>query len=299
MNREQNTIMAEKLSVCIPAYNEEKCIGLTLDSVFRQRGVTIDEILVGINSSTDGTKKKVEEYALRDRRIKVVDSPKGKANAWNALNARAVHKYRIFQDGDCPLVSDDVYETLLRSIGNNDIIGGSVLRGPQSLSMLMKIVSFPYRYYKAYPNLNGNLYLMNYEKTASALKRHTGSCVMPAEIINDDIFLQIMADKIALCEKVFVEHLTPVTISDQITRFHRIEIGNAALKEKYGRLYEEKFEKLSRMSRSAQMFYLFQRLTIAEKLLFPFVMPLRFILYRYIHYKVRKLQNANSYLRWK
>ena len=88
-----------KVSVCIPAYNEEDSIIKCLTSVSNQESIEIDEILVGTNLSTDRTDELVNAYAKKDSRVKVVTSLKGKANAWNALNREAKNSLRIFQDG--------------------------------------------------------------------------------------------------------------------------------------------------------------------------------------------------------
>ncbi|RST20510.1 glycosyltransferase family 2 protein, partial [Streptomyces sp. WAC04770] len=54
----------------IPARNEARFIGQTLDSVLAQ-DFTDWNLLVSDNASTDGTDQIVREYAARDRRIRL------------------------------------------------------------------------------------------------------------------------------------------------------------------------------------------------------------------------------------
>src|ERR1035437_9820650 len=53
-----------KVSVVIPAYNEEKYIGACLDSLMDQKEKP-DEIIVVNNNSTDNTAKIVKKYPVR------------------------------------------------------------------------------------------------------------------------------------------------------------------------------------------------------------------------------------------
>ena len=50
------------ISVVIPAYNEEKTIGASLESLIRQTTKEPFEVIVVDNNSTDGTVKKAQEY---------------------------------------------------------------------------------------------------------------------------------------------------------------------------------------------------------------------------------------------
>lgn len=61
------------ISVIIPVYNCEKTIAIALDSIINQTYKNM-EIIVVNDSSTDNTKKIVEEIAKKDTRIKIVDS---------------------------------------------------------------------------------------------------------------------------------------------------------------------------------------------------------------------------------
>ena len=64
------------ISVIIPAYNAERFLGETLESVSREREVSL-EIIVVDDGSTDGTLKIANEWTKRDERILVISQENG------------------------------------------------------------------------------------------------------------------------------------------------------------------------------------------------------------------------------
>jgi glycosyltransferase involved in cell wall biosynthesis len=85
------------ISVVIPAYNEEKYIGQTLESVLQNSDSSLLEIVVINNASTD----KTAEVALAFPKVRVVDEPqKGLTRARQAgLNA-AQGEILVYIDAD-------------------------------------------------------------------------------------------------------------------------------------------------------------------------------------------------------
>ena len=160
-----------KITVCVPAYNEEKYLLRCLESISMQENVEIDEILIGLNSSTDSSRELVEKYQNIDARIQIVDSLKGKANAWNALNSKARNNFRIFQDGDCVALKDS-YKQLIDGLKENDIVGASLERSVKGENLLVKIINFPKRFVRPSIVLNGNLYLLNFLKVNKCMHRN-------------------------------------------------------------------------------------------------------------------------------
>lgn len=285
----------DKVSVCVTAYNEEKNISRCLDFIVRQQGVDIDEILVGVNSSTDSTKNIVESYAQKDNRVRVVDSPKGKANAWNVLNKQARNNLRFFQDGDC-VAASDAYRKLLRELDDNDVIGASINRVTSGRSIIARIISFPRKYVRPYPLLNGNLYLMDYRKVSSSIEKRLNLTAMPGDNINDDVFLQMACPKVSVSEDIFVDIEVAGNIEEEINRFKRMCFGNLWLKQNFPQAYQEYSDKINayrkRFSKFYQLTYLFRAMSIFEMLLFIFVMPVKFVLFRYIHSRAKSTTSA-------
>lgn len=102
---------ALRVSVLIPARNEEGNIAATLKSVLANRGVTF-EVVVLDDHSTDLTAKIVAELAARDPRVRLEFAPPlpagwcGKPHACQVLAQRARHDTLIYIDADVQLAPD-------------------------------------------------------------------------------------------------------------------------------------------------------------------------------------------------
>ena len=108
------------LSVLIPAYNEEKTIGKTLESlqVSSHRRM---EILVIDDGSTDATSKVVERYALRDKRIRLLRKPNGgKSTALNLGMREAKYELVVTIDADTILMPNTINE-LIKPFGDPEV----------------------------------------------------------------------------------------------------------------------------------------------------------------------------------
>ncbi len=94
------------VSVIIPAYNAEKYIGQTLESVLAQDYDEL-EILVIDDCSKDGTLELVKKYSERYPQIKIIELAlnSGVAVARNTAIERATGRYIAFMD------SDDLWES--------------------------------------------------------------------------------------------------------------------------------------------------------------------------------------------
>lgn len=100
--------MQPKLSVVIPAYNESKRIGQTLDSIMqfaRQCGYPI-EVIVAINNTTDDTEQVVARYSVTMPYLRTINCgmhpseshTKGLAVKAGVLEARG--QYVLYMDAD-------------------------------------------------------------------------------------------------------------------------------------------------------------------------------------------------------
>ncbi len=92
-----------KVSVIVPAYNQEKYIGTTLESIVNQKTTFKFEVLVGEDCSIDGTAEVVKKYAAdnqdlifpyyREKNLGIADNPA-------ELFTHARGEYIAFIDGD-------------------------------------------------------------------------------------------------------------------------------------------------------------------------------------------------------
>lgn len=89
------------ISVITPAYNAERFIGDTIDSVLDQTYANWEMVIVD-DRSTDNTTSIVEEYRKRDNRIKliVLEENSGSAVARNTAMENAKGRYIAFLDSD-------------------------------------------------------------------------------------------------------------------------------------------------------------------------------------------------------
>ena len=94
-------ILKPLVSVITPVYNGENTIGKTIESVINQTFDDFEMIIVD-DISTDNTKKIVEDYAKKDKRIKYYILPEkgGASAARNMAIAKAKGRYIAFLDGD-------------------------------------------------------------------------------------------------------------------------------------------------------------------------------------------------------
>lgn len=120
------------LSVVIPAYNESRRIGVTLESLesyFRKASYEY-EVLVVSDGSTDGTVEIVRTFAAAHPQFKleVIDNAVngGKGYAVKCGMERARGEYRLFMDADNS-VTIDALEPFIEGIkGGADVVIGSI-----------------------------------------------------------------------------------------------------------------------------------------------------------------------------
>ena len=112
-----------KISLIIPAYNAERYIYLTLDSILKQRGAEMVEVIVVNDGSTDGTQEILDAY-VKSGGIRVVDTANmGPANARNAGISAARGEYIMFADSDDTLC-DGALEAVMAELQGDLLIFG-------------------------------------------------------------------------------------------------------------------------------------------------------------------------------
>ncbi|MGH7452318.1 MAG: glycosyltransferase, partial [bacterium] len=106
-----------RVSVLVPARNEENNIGACLDGLTQQDYPAL-EILVLNDDSTDGTAEIVQTFAAQDQRVKLFEGAPlpagwlGKNWACHQLGERATGEILIFMDADTRIVPPAVTHTV-------------------------------------------------------------------------------------------------------------------------------------------------------------------------------------------
>ncbi len=110
--RDKLPVTNELISVLVPAYNEEKTIGKTLE-VLRKSTYANIEILVIDDGSTDHTSAVVQEYITKDQRIRLIKKNNGgKSSASNLGLAEARGKLVVTIDADTILYPNTISELI-------------------------------------------------------------------------------------------------------------------------------------------------------------------------------------------
>jgi len=104
-----------KLSIIIPAFNEEKTIEQTLQKVsFVDIPHVVKEIIVVNDGSSDETELRIKNYELRNKNIQIISHKKnlGKGAAVRTGIERATGEYIVIQDADLEYNPEDIVHLL-------------------------------------------------------------------------------------------------------------------------------------------------------------------------------------------
>jgi len=162
--------MAKKLSVIIPAFNEEKTIQTILEkvnSVKLIQGFSM-EIIVVNDFSTDDTEKKAREFIARHKKsdIKIVTQPvnKGKGAAIHRGIEESTGDYIVVQDADNEYNPTE-FNKLLQPVvdGFADVVFGSRFMGGEPHRILFFWHSVGNRLLTTLSNMFTNLNLTDME----------------------------------------------------------------------------------------------------------------------------------------
>ena len=97
--------MEEFYSIVIPAYNEEKRVGVTQErtlAYFAERPECRVEVLVVDDGSTDGTVNLIAAWQERSRGLRLLSHEKNMGKGWAARTGMlaAEGEYMLFMDAD-------------------------------------------------------------------------------------------------------------------------------------------------------------------------------------------------------
>ncbi|MCQ2485013.1 MAG: glycosyltransferase [Clostridia bacterium] len=111
--------MAPKISIIVPAFNEEKYISRCLDSILTQTFSDFEVICID-DGSTDNTFKILTEYSEKDSRIiPLKNSGKGVSSARNFGIENSHGEYIGFVDSD-DFIQPQMYEFLYKALSENN-----------------------------------------------------------------------------------------------------------------------------------------------------------------------------------
>lgn len=115
------------ISVIIPVFNVEKFLPICLDSIINQTFKDIDIICVLDSESKDNSENILEEFAAKDKRIRIIKPKDGSGPGYNRnVGLQYVRRERIgFIDSD-DYIDEDYYERLydISKLFNADVVMG-------------------------------------------------------------------------------------------------------------------------------------------------------------------------------
>ncbi len=131
-----------KISVIIPAHNEEDVIERAIKSVLNQTFKNF-EIIVSNDGSTDNTKNIVEELMKEDNRIKIINRDKGHSAAFARNRGAEITKGKILVFLDADTFINNIFleeiEKKFKELNNIDAVINICL--PLKQSLISRILS--------------------------------------------------------------------------------------------------------------------------------------------------------------
>jgi dolichyl-phosphate beta-glucosyltransferase len=132
------------ISIVIPAYNEERRLPKTLDSILEYlagRGFPAVEILIVDDGSKDGTAQIADQYSRKDPRIRLLRNPgnRGKGYAVRHGMLEAAGDWILFSDADLSAPIEDL-DTLLAAASAH---GAEIVIGSRAIDRRMVGVRQP------------------------------------------------------------------------------------------------------------------------------------------------------------
>jgi glycosyltransferase involved in cell wall biosynthesis len=159
-----------KLSIIIPAYNEETTIHLILDKVMEVKLINDiqKEVIIVNDYSQDGTESAIKEYMEKNPAFSIKyachDVNKGKGAALHTGISMATGEYLVIQDADLEYDPNE-YNDLLKPViaGVADVVYGSRFMGGNPHRVLFFWHTIGNRFLTFLSNIFTNLYLTDME----------------------------------------------------------------------------------------------------------------------------------------
>lgn len=117
----QNGLCNPKISIIIPAHNEEKCIGKTIESILNAKYDNDKEIIVVNDGSKDKTEEIVKKISETEPRVKILNiGHGGKANAINKGAEIANNEFVVILDADSR-IDEDALNEIIKPFSDNEV----------------------------------------------------------------------------------------------------------------------------------------------------------------------------------
>ncbi len=219
------------MSIGVCAYNEERNICHTLDSILVQRiqGGSVEEIIVVSSGSTDGTDNAVQEYGFKDGRVRLLRQEKreGKNSAVNAFMAIAKGDVLVLVNADNNLAEGSL-DRLVSHFGDPKV--GVVGGRPMPVNRKDTIAGFAVHMLW---DMHHRLSLI-YPKVGEAIAFRNLHIQIPTGMQSDEDLVRMDLEKRGYRTEyepeAFVINKGPETVGDYWKQRTRVNIGERYMK---------------------------------------------------------------------
>jgi len=238
MNKENRQLESLTISIGICAYNEEGNIGALLENLLTKQYLPhSSEIIVICSGCTDKTPDIVEEFARKDKRVKLIleQERRGKVPALNRILSLYRGKIFVHLDAD-HLPKPGAINMLLKNFHDPKVGAVSGHQIPIQVNSFMgKISSVIWGLHnetQRYYHLKGQAQHLG--GVLFAIKR--GICDrIPEDIVNDDAYMGVICRmknyRVSFEEKAIALFRGPETISEYINQRRRVVYGHLKVKK--------------------------------------------------------------------
>lgn len=248
------------VSICIPAYNEGKNIGLILEALSNQetKRVRINHIVVVNSGSTDDTAAVVRSFQRKNPIISLISQKerKGKASAINAFLKKFHDPIIVLESADTVPLKDMVEKLCTPFLTNEQIglTGGAPIPINDPNTFIGYVVHMWWWFHRNIPRFGEVIAFRNVlpaiSKTSSV----------------DEAFIQAKIVQLGYraihVDEAVVRNKGPETVTDLVKQRRRIFNGHS-------RLYEEEKVKIDNMTKkSLRLLLAFKNPTIKHSLWF-------------------------------
>lgn len=224
------------ISVGIPIFNEETTISQLLTSILTQKEVSIKEVIIILDGSTDNSLEKIQ--IIRDKRIRIISKTKrlGKAYRLQQILSSFHGDVLMLMDGDVTIIDKHLFQEVMKTYKKTkpSIIGVHPYpHKPRNLLQRVLLSSITFQDYIKPSWNNGDNYLCFKGNMLLLEKTYAKSVSLPKNLVNDDAYFYFLAKKKQLktvytC-KNSVFYTLPQKLSDHNMQSRRFQMSQEEL----------------------------------------------------------------------
>ncbi len=291
----------DRITIGIPAYNEGKTIGSTIKSILAQKELTHKpEIIICANGCTDNTEEVVYQLSKEHKNIRLIESERGKPNAWNLIRSKAEENEIFFTDADT-YFSKKAVSLMQKKLKGNDVIAVGCNPSPimNNTPFLLRPSYIP-KEKAILRSIWGGGYIFNNELLQFRLEQY-GFNKMPKDIINEDRWIALIIGQENLIHeenaRIYYKYVT--SIKDYLRSTVRIISGRYQIEQEYPELEYQLSAKLKFAKKWTDRAIKWKHLSPKGKVIAPinFITkaPLRKLLKIYCDLQAKHLYNTDSH----